>query len=174
MCGIFGVINLSKELDVQKVVSARDLLFHRGPDDSGVYVNKERKVALAHRRLSIIDLSSSARQPMMTEDGGFVIVYNGEIYNYKDLRQNLVNNGIKLRSNSDTEIILQLFVNYGKHCLDIMRGMFAFAIWDEKEKILFAARDRFGIKPFYFYNSDTEFIFSSELKAIKYYKGNLS
>ena len=131
-------------------------------------------VALAHRRLSIIDLSPAAHQPMTTTDGRYTIVYNGEIYNFRELSPRLTSHVSRLTSQSDTEVILTLYAQYGKECLNMLRGMFAFAIWDEKEKTLFAARDRFGIKPFYYYESDTEFIFSSELKAIKHYKKNLT
>ena len=217
MCGIFGVINIKKPIDVSRVLAARDLLTHRGPDDSGLYLSStnasiQPNVALAHRRLSIIDLSPAAHQPMVTEDGRYTIVYNGEIYNYKSLipspspkekgdirfshfqkeKEGLVLSASQkekgvLKSKSDTEVILYLYSNYGKDCLQFLRGMFAFAIWDDREKTLFAARDRFGIKPFYYlYNANppdgeaglatgkVEFIFSSELKAIKNYKGNLT
>jgi asparagine synthase (glutamine-hydrolysing) len=192
MCGIFGVINFDGQpVDKQKVLSARDILAHRGPDDSGFYESCTHapmqlvsakpdltgeagsSVALAHRRLSIIDLSPAAHQPMTTEDGRFTIVFNGEIYNYADIRNQV--SGIRdLRSTSDTEVILKLFALEGPDCLNKLRGMFAFAIWDDKEKKLFAARDRFGIKPFYYLHNEKEFIFSSELKAIKYYKNGLT
>jgi asparagine synthase (glutamine-hydrolysing) len=142
MCGIFGVINFDGQpVDKQKVLSARDILAHRGPDDAGVYFAKchsERSeespsVALTHRRLSIIDLSPAAHQPMTTEDGRFTIVFNGEIYNYADIRNQV--SGIRdLRSTSDTEVILKLFALEGPDCLNKLRGMFAFAIWDDKEK----------------------------------------
>lgn len=178
MCGIFGVINFDgKPVDKEKVLSARDILAHRGPDDSGFYEScihpsLQSSIALAHRRLSIIDLSPAAHQPMTTEDGRFTIVYNGEIFNYDQIRNS--NSKIRnLKSNSDTEVILKLFALEGPECLNKLRGMFAFAIWDDKEKKLFAARDRFGIKPFYYLHNDKEFIFSSELKAIKHYKNGL-
>jgi asparagine synthase (glutamine-hydrolysing) len=193
MCGIFGVFNIKKPIGVSRVLAARDFLTHRGPDDAGLYLSStnasiQPNVALAHRRLSIIDLSSAAHQPMVTEDGRYTIVYNGEIYNYKGLipSPSPKEKGV-LKSKSDTEVILYLFSKYGKDCLQFLRGMFAFAIWDDREKTLFAARDRFGIKPFYYlYNANppdgeaglstgkVEFIFSSELKAIKHYKGNLT
>jgi asparagine synthase (glutamine-hydrolysing) len=191
MCGIFGVINFDGQpVDKNKVLSARDVLAHRGPDDSGVYFSSVGEgetynhaamqpcIALAHRRLSIIDLSPAAHQPMVSDDGRFVIVFNGEIYNYEALktevgsRQSAVGNNFK--SNSDTEVILKLFAAEGAECLNKLRGMFAFAIWDDKEKKLFAARDRFGIKPFYYLHNNKEFIFSSELKAIKHYKKGLT
>lgn len=198
MCGIFGVINTKEIIDESRVISARDVIAHRGPDDAGVYFSQTKSrfdkaqrdtlnyiadedknpnpvfVALAHRRLSIIDLSPAAHQPMTSEDGRFTIVYNGEIYNYIELSQKLKVKGQKVKSNSDTEVILNLYTEYGEECLNMLRGMFAFAIWDDKEKTLFAARDRFGIKPFYYLQSENEFIFSSELKAIKHYKRNLT
>jgi asparagine synthase (glutamine-hydrolysing) len=186
MCGIFGVINFDgKPLDKQRVLSARNILTHRGPDDSGLYLSSYNHssiqpcVALAHRRLSIIDLSPSAHQPMTTEDGRFTIVFNGEIFNYEELREpisskQLVVSQNQFRTNSDTEVILKLYAMGGSDCLKRLRGMFAFAIWDDKEKKLFAARDRFGIKPFYYLHNNNEFIFSSELKAIKNYKNGLT
>lgn len=186
MCGIFGVINTKKKIDESRVVAARDVLAHRGPDDAGIYtspcypepVERSPFVVLAHRRLSIIDLSPAAHQPMTTDDGRFTIVYNGEIYNFEEIRKEISSRqsavGNKFKTNSDTEVILYLYSKYGKDCLNMLRGMFAFAIWDDKEKKLFAARDRFGIKPFYYLKNDDEFIFSSELKAIKYYKNGLT
>lgn len=192
MCGIFGVINLDgRPVDTEKVQKTKDLLMHRGPDDEGVFYSSfnpdfvltsesrhsanQHSVALAHRRLSIIDLSPSGHQPMSSEDGRYTIVYNGEIYNYKNLITNPYSKekGV-FKSNSDTEVILYLYAMYGKDCLKLLRGMFAFAIWDDKEKKLFAARDRFGIKPFYYLYNDKEFIFASELNAIKFYKNGLT
>ena len=194
MCGIFGVINFDGQpVDKEKALSARDILAHRGPDDSGIYYSNchpesfdklrtgsvegqsinQPSLVLAHRRLSIIDLSPAAHQPMTTEDGRYTIVFNGEIYNYDQIRNS--NSEIRnLKSNSDTEVILKLFALEGSECLHKLRGMFAFAIWDDKEKKLFAARDRFGIKPIYYLHNNKEFIFSSELKAIKHYKNGLT
>ncbi|MBE7477843.1 MAG: asparagine synthase (glutamine-hydrolyzing) [Ignavibacteriales bacterium] len=186
MCGIFGVINFNgQHVDKEKVLSARDILAHRGPDDSGLYLSSynhtsiQSCVALAHRRLSIIDLSPSAHQPMTTEDGRFTIVFNGEIFNYEELREPISSKQLavsqnQFRTNSDTEVILKLYAMEGSDCLKRLRGMFAFAIWDDKEKKFFAARDRFGIKPFYYLHNHNEFIFSSELKAIKKYKNGLT
>lgn len=167
MCGIFGVINTKEKIDESRVLTARDILAHRGPDDAGVYFSPGNHrsfanaqdestvgpfVALAHRRLSIIDLSPAAHQPMISDDGRYVIVFNGEIYNFEELREEVGSRqsavGNKFKSHSDTEVILKLFAFEGHECLNKLRGMFAFAIWDEKEKTLFAARDRFGIKPY--------------------------
>jgi asparagine synthase (glutamine-hydrolysing) len=180
MCGIFGIVNKNGQpIITEKVIAARDLMTHRGPDDEGLYINKRGNVALAHRRLSIIELSTLGHQPMTTEDNRFTIVFNGEIYNYKDLQKYLIANLNQLppeyhiKSNSDTEVLLKLYALEGEKCLLKLRGMFSFAIWDEVEQTLFAARDRFGIKPFYYNFQDGEFIFSSELKAIKHYKPQL-
>lgn len=189
MCGIFGVINTKERIEKGKVLAARDVMANRGPDDAGLYFSQENDrsldyardenieppfAALAHRRLSIIDLSPAGHQPMTTQDGRYTIVFNGEIYNYVELSQKSEVRSQKLHSNSDTEIILTLYSLYGRDCLSMLRGMFAFAIWDDKEKKLFAARDRFGIKPFYYYKSESEFVFASEVKAIKHYKNNLT
>lgn len=169
MCGIFGVISQREKADREKILAARDTLAHRGPDDKGFFVSDDEMTALAHRRLSIIDLSPAAHQPMSTPDKRYTIVYNGEIYNYVELRKKIIDQGISLKSDSDTEVILLLYSFYGSDCLNMLRGMFSFAVWDEKEKRLFAARDRFGIKPFYYLHNENEFIFSSEIKAIKFY-----
>ena len=164
MCGIFGVINTKDKIDEGRVLAARDILAHRGPDDSGLYITPDKNAVLAHRRLSIIDLSPAAHQPMTTTDGRYTIVYNGEIYNFRELSPRLTSHVSRLTSQSDTEVILTLYAQYGKECLNMLRGMFAFAIWDEKEKTLFAARDRFGIKPFYYYKLIPSSSFLQNLK----------
>ncbi len=177
MCGIFGVINTNgKPVNKEKLISARDTMYHRGPDDAGIYINANGNAGLGHRRLSIIDLSPAGHQPMTTEDGRYTITFNGEIYNYQEIRKELAysiqqsGGRIKpLHSNSDTEVLLKLYAIEGAGCLGKLRGMFAFAIWDDVEQTLFAARDRFGIKPFYYHLQNGEFVFSSELKAIKHY-----
>jgi asparagine synthase (glutamine-hydrolysing) len=175
MCGIFGVINTNGiPVDREKLINARDTMHHRGPDDAGVYFSAKGNVGLGHRRLSIIDLSPSGHQPMTTKDGRYTIVFNGEIYNYKELSKGLLAANCQLSTASDTEVLLKLYILEEKKCLSKLRGMFAFAIWDEVEQTLFAARDRFGIKPFYYHFQNAEFIFSSELKAIKNYKPSLS
>lgn len=161
-------------INMDKVISASNSISHRGPDGKGSYVSPSGNMVLEHRRLSIIDLSDSGRQPMTTTTGRFTITYNGEIYNYRELQTFLEQKQIKLISQSDTEVILLLYALEGEDCLKRLRGMFAFAIWDEKKQALFAARDRFGIKPFYFLCDDTKFIFSSEIKAIWTYEPKLS
>lgn len=141
----------------------RDLMTHRGPDDAGVYLNKN--IGLAHRRLSIIDVAGGY-QPLSNEDDTVWIIYNGEIYNYLDLKETLKSKGHVFKTNSDTEVILHAYEEFGVGCLEYMRGMFAFAIWDDRKKQFFGARDRLGIKPFYYYNLNNCFIFSSEIKSI--------
>ena len=151
-----------------------DILAHRGPDGEGQWVNNVGSVAIGHRRLSIIDLSDAAAQPMQRslfssiegEEKRYTITYNGEIYNYLELKDELLNHGYRFNSKSDTEVILAAFDCWGEDCLQRFDGMFAFAIWDAKTQILFAARDRFGEKPFYFYYDEVNFIFASEMKAI--------
>lgn len=170
MCGIFGVFNISGQLLNQQLIEeARDVLSHRGPDDAGVWVN--HNVALAHRRLSIIDLTSAGHQPYFSDDERYVLTFNGEIYNYISLRTMLESKGYNFTTNTDTEVLLKMYIEFGDSCLNYFNGMFAFAIWDNQEKELFFARDRVGVKPFYYSFDNTEFIFSSEQKAIfKYSK----
>lgn len=140
-----------------------DTLWHRGPDDEGVYVSGQ--VGLGFRRLSIIDLSGG-HQPLSNEDGTVWIVFNGEIYNYQELRKFLLAKGHVFRTQSDTEVIVHLYEELGENCVDKLRGMFAFAIWDDRNKLLLLARDRVGIKPLYYYLSEKSLIFGSEIKAI--------
>ena len=164
MCGICGIYNFRKEEKVEKddLEIMVNTLAHRGLDDSGVFIDSN--IGLGHRRLSIIDLSDAGHQPMFYED--LIIVFNGEIYNFQEEREKLIQEGYKFKSRTDTEVILALYKKYGKNCLNHLRGMFAFAIWDEKNKTLFCARDRFGKKPFKYYFDGENFIFASELKAI--------
>jgi len=141
-----------------------DVIAHRGPDSEGQWI--DRNIGLGHRRLSIIDLTSDAAQPMASGDCNVVITFNGEIYNYKELARLLVSRGYTLRTHSDTEVILGLYQIYGKQCLYRLRGMFAFAIWDRNRQELFLARDRVGIKPLYYFRSRQRFVFASEIKAV--------
>ncbi len=167
MCGIAGTISLDRapiaRLDLALGVLDR-LIAHRGPDGHGVWLSRSRAAGLAHRRLAIIDLSDAATQPM-TAPGPVAITYNGEIYNYRELRAEL-SPVWSFRSNSDTECILAAYDRWGMDCLDRLRGMFAFALWDERKERLFCARDRFGIKPFYYTVVDNLFVFASEAKAL--------
>jgi asparagine synthase (glutamine-hydrolysing) len=141
---------------------------HRGPDDDGVFI--AQNVGLAMRRLSIIDLQTG-HQPLSNEDGTIWLVYNGEIYNYKALRNGLLERGHIFRTGSDSEVIVHLYEEYGQACVQYLRGMFAFAIWDEGRQRLVAARDRFGIKPFYYLLTDQEFVFASEIKSVLEFPG---
>lgn len=139
-------------------------LKHRGEDGEGIYI--DNFIGLGHRRLAIIDLTSSGHQPMLSTDNRYVIVYNGELYNHAEIRSQLKQLGYYFKSQSDTEVILTAFVEWGKNCLKLFNGMFAFSIWDKHEKTLFLARDRYGIKPLYYFHSNHKFLFSSEIKGI--------
>lgn len=165
MCGITGRINLDSSSDVNpmELKQMTDVIYHRGPDDEGFYINNN--VGLGFRRLSIIDLSTG-HQPLANEDDSVWIVFNGEIYNYLDLQKDLIKKGHVFRTKSDTETIVHLYEEYGVDCLKYLRGMFAFSIWDNNKKQLFCARDRFGIKPFYYYSDREKFVFGSEIKSI--------
>jgi asparagine synthase (glutamine-hydrolysing) len=168
MCGIAGIFefNGQKSVDEKVLLAMRDCLAHRGPDDAGHYISGDETVGLGHRRLSIIDLSEHGRQPMSTDSGDMWIVFNGEIYNHENLRLELEKSGYKYHSQSDTETLLYLFKEHGKECLGMLEGMFSFAIYDVKTKKLFAARDRLGVKPFYYSSGQGRFLFGSEPKAI--------
>ncbi len=166
MCGIAGKISLTdKRISTHEVGLMNDAIRHRGPDDGGTYISPDGHVGLGHRRLSIIDLSPLGHQPMRYLDR-YEIVFNGEIYNFSEERLMLEKEGYVFESHSDTEVILALYDRYREKCLDHMRGMFAFAIYDEQEEILFAARDRIGKKPFKYFFNGKIFMFASELKAI--------
>ncbi len=166
MCGIAGIFyfDQKKTVDTNLLNNMTDILVHRGPDDSGIYV--AGNVGLGFRRLSIIDLSSTGHQPMCNENESVWLVFNGEIYNYKELRSSLTQKGHVFKSQSDTEVIIHLYEEYGVECLDKLDGMFAFSIWDKKKRQMFLARDRFGIKPLYYYYNSNKFLFGSEIKAI--------
>ncbi len=165
MCGIIGEV-ARDPLNVRTFQQMRDELSHRGPDGEGLYLNDSETVALGHRRLSIIDLSSAGDQPMPNEDESIWLVFNGEIYNYKDLRSQLEDAGHDFRSETDSEVIVHGYEEWGTNCVERLRGMFAFGIWDESRDRLFLARDRLGIKPLYYFQCDGRFIFASELKGI--------
>lgn len=164
MCGIIGIYDKKNKIDKGQVKMATGVLEHRGPDDFDYYFNDS--IALGHRRLSIIDLSEKAKQPMCNESGDMWIVYNGEIYNFKELRGELEKKGHEFKTKSDTEVILHSYEEWQEACLQKFNGMFAFAIWDEKNNKLFLARDRAGVKPLYYCLDNGRFIFSSEIKAI--------
>jgi len=164
MCGISGILGRNwNEDDLRSMVHVQS---HRGPDGQGIFIDPTHTVGVGHNRLSIIDLSDAGRQPMLSADGELAITYNGEIYNYLELRREL-ESGYPFRTGSDTEVLLAAYQKWGASCLDKLIGMFAFVIWDVKDRTAFAARDRFGVKPFYYHQKDDgTLIFASEIKAI--------
>lgn len=171
MCGIVGVIS-SKQADLKQIKVATNVLDKRGPDWKATVAFEN--IALGHARLSIIDTSESANQPFFDITKRYVIIFNGEIYNYKELRTELEQIGVEFKTQSDTEVLLYLYIKHGKDCLEMLNGFFAFAVYDKEKKSLFVARDRFGIKPLLYYFDGEKFIFSSELKAILQFKINKS
>jgi len=164
MCGIAGIITPMQTPSLEVLQKMTATIAHRGPDDSGYFV--ESGVALGHRRLSIIDLSKHGHQPMANEDETVWLTFNGEIYNYIELAAMLSGRGHQLKSHSDSEVIIHAYEDDGFDCVNKFNGMFSFAIWDRKKQLLFAARDRLGIKPFYYYFDGRTFLFGSEIKAI--------
>src|ERR1700757_2436297 len=170
MCGICGIFFQNRDWRVPGDVLAHmnRSIVHRGPDDEVFFV--EENVGWAMRRLSIIDVKSG-HQPLANENRDVWIVFNGEIYNHAELRENLEASGHQYRTRSDTETIVHLYEEYGSDCVKHLRGMFAFAIWDRRKRVLFAARDRLGIKPFYYRWDGKSFLFGSEIKAILTYPG---
>jgi asparagine synthase (glutamine-hydrolysing) len=163
MCGINGIFHFekskSRDGEIQKM---NETLRHRGPDAAGIFSEKE--IELGHQRLSIIDVSASANQPMDSADGNLILVFNGEIYNYKEIRNQL--SDYKFKTHSDTEVVLAAFQKWGENALRILNGIFAFAVWDKSKKELFIARDRLGVKPLYYLSDNDVFVFSSSLKSI--------
>lgn len=175
MCGIAGVINIKGDtVDRQSLIQLNSVISHRGPDDEGYYIHNN--VGLVHRRLSIVDLSTNGHQPMISHDGNFIIVFNGEIYNHGSIRKKLVDKGYIFESTSDTNTLLNAYAEYGEKVVNMLNGIFSFAIFDKKRNEVFIARDNFGIKPLYFSLFDNRFVFSSELKsfiALRNFKNNL-
>ena len=166
MCGIVGVWNLDKRpIDKAEFDVFADSLAHRGPDGRGVYLTLGNSLALGHRRLAIFDLSLKGAQPMSFGGDRYKIVYNGELYNFLELRKELNSLGYIFATETDTEVIVASYMHWGEDCQLKFNGMWAFCIWDEKNKTLFLSRDRFGIKPLYYYTDNNTFIFASELKA---------
>ena len=165
MCGICGKIYMDTSIPVngEEIVRMCNTMINRGPDAGGIYL--DRHAGLGHRRLSIIDLQASV-QPMSNENDTVWIVYNGEVYNFLELRHDLISRGHKFRTSGDTEVIIHLYEEFGQDCVTLMRGMFSFAIWDGRTDTLFLARDRIGIKPLYYTLDDKAFLFGSELKAL--------
>lgn len=166
MCGVAGILNLDQRPVSSHVLRAMTTaIAHRGPDGEGQWI--DGAIGLGHRRLAIIDLSPTGEQPMHTADGRFVISYNGEIYNYRELRAELESQGHRFRSTSDTEVLLQAITAWGLGALQRFNGMFAFALWDRKERKLTLARDRYGIKPLYYWSGGNQLLFASESKAFR-------
>ena len=147
MCGIVGYQGFH-DLDLIQEMLAK--VAHRGPDGEGIWVSKENEAGLGHRRLAIMDLSDQGKQPMPNEDGSILLVVNGEIYNYLKLKKELISRGHEFKSTSDSEVLVHLYEEYGTHMLGRLNGIFAFAIWDDKNKTLFCGRDPMGVKPLYY------------------------
>ena len=168
MCGITGFINLNNKIARKTILKKMtDSLYHRGPDGEGHFLFEN--FAIGHRRLSIIDLSESSSQPMVTEDKNWIISYNGEIYNFKNIKKELQKRGYNFFSSGDTEVVLKSFIEWGKDCFTKFNGMFSFCIFNKKDRILTLARDRFGIKPLYYLEKKNNFLFSSEIKSFKFH-----
>jgi asparagine synthase (glutamine-hydrolysing) len=168
MCGIAGLYNFgSGARDERDAVTAmRDAMAHRGPDDAGLWASRDNRVVLAHRRLSIVDLSAAGHQPMSNEDGSVWITFNGEIYNHADLRPSLEAKGHTFRSRTDTEAIVHQYEESGEDCLSSLDGMFAVGIWDAARDRLVLARDRLGKKPLYYTVIGGRLLFASEIKGL--------
>jgi asparagine synthase (glutamine-hydrolysing) len=165
MCGITGFLGMRNDELIRKMTR---ILSHRGPDHEGIFVDKN--ISLGHRRLSIIDLSALGNQPMTDLTGRAIISYNGEIYNYKEIQKELISRGYRFQSKTDTEVVLNAYIAWDEGCLTRFNGMFAFAIWDKTNQTLFLARDRIGIKPFYYIIKNQVFVFASEIKSILCWK----
>ena len=172
MCGIAGYISLKNSIKPLNLKKATGLMQHRGPDAEGFYFTDDERMGLGHRRLSILDLSTSADQPMLSSNGRYIISYNGEVYNFQELKHQLNDKGASLKTTSDTEVILELYAEQGINCFKNFNGMFALAIYDLQENVLTLCRDHAGIKPLFIYYDENDFIFSSELKVIKALKEN--
>jgi len=167
MCGICGIVNKdsNKPVEESRLIAMRDTMIHRGPDDAGVWM--ETGIGLGHRRLSILDVSANGHQPMVTDDSRYVITYNGEIYNFRDLRDELENRGHQFHSNTDTEVLLKGYQQWGiEKLLNNLVGIFAFAIWDTQKRELVLVRDHYGVKPVHWSMKNDEFLFASEIKAL--------
>ncbi|MBD0326162.1 MAG: asparagine synthetase B, partial [Pyrinomonadaceae bacterium] len=173
MCGIAGLITIDAEARIAGMLASIE---HRGRDDEGVWTTARpideagRRASLGHRRLAIIDPTPAGHQPMLSRDGRFALTFNGEIYNYRELREELLSRGLSFQTDTDTEVLLAAFAEWGADCLPRLNGMFAFAIWDEQKQELTLARDRLGIKPLYYATAQTgeggAFVFGSEIKAL--------
>ena len=171
MCGFSGFISIHRFSALCEEIPKSVLsLSHRGPNDSGLYFDRENGVGLGHRRLSVIDLSKLGRQPMGSDDGGVHIAYNGEVYNFRKIRRTLEEYGLHFTSSTDTEVALKSYLHWGIDCFKHFIGMFSMAIWDKDKKRLLLTRDRLGIKSLYYYFSNGILLFSSELKGLMAFK----
>jgi asparagine synthase (glutamine-hydrolysing) len=166
MCGIVGIFDTTIPPSSKEILKMRDIFSYRGPDDAGLWVRRQGQVAFGHRRLSILDPSPAGHQPMHDSELPLTIVYNGEVYNYIEIRERLKKKGYSFVTGTDTEVIIKAYQEWGTDCLQFFNGMFAFAIWDERKESLFLARDRLGIKPLYYYEKSGRLYFASEIKAI--------
>src|SRR5687767_11064059 len=166
MCAIVGIVSLNpgETVDAARLRRMRDVLRHRGPDGEGYFC--EGPVGLGHRRLAIVDLTPAGAQPMTNEDGSLHLTYNGEIYNHRDLRGELLGRGHRFRSQTDTEVVLHAYEEWGVECLHRFQGMFAFGLWDAPKRRLWLARDRLGVKPLFYRRDHRRLHFGSEIKAI--------
>jgi asparagine synthase (glutamine-hydrolysing) len=170
MCGIVGIIvpaHRQTQVDVAELIAMREAMARRGPDAAGLWRSEDGRVGLAHRRLAVIDPTPEADQPMASADGRLVIVFNGEILNYRELRRELEDQGHRFRTRSDTEVLLHLYDRYGEAMVERLRGMYAFALWDAGRRRLFAARDPFGILPLYYSSAGGAIRFASQVKALR-------
>jgi len=166
MCGITGILNRRAKVELDDLSQMTGLIAHRGSDAQGVFVNDNKTCGLGHQRLSILDLTEAANQPMHSKCGNYTLVYNGELYNFKSLKKSLEEEGVKFLTSSDTEVVLEAFIAWGAACVERFNGMFAFAVWNEDTEQLFLFRDRLGIKPLFYAWDDETLYFSSELKSI--------
>ena len=162
MCGIVGFHTIKHFDFLASVSRMRDTLVHRGPDASGAFVVAENGMALGHRRLAILDLTNAGTQPFSVDNEKFVITFNGEIYNFQTLRDELLSHGYRFKTSTDTEVLLRAYQHWGSDVLTKIEGMFAFVIYDHSKQVLFCARDRAGEKPFFYSLSDDTFAFASE------------
>ncbi|WP_121357546.1 asparagine synthase (glutamine-hydrolyzing) [Flavisolibacter nicotianae] len=171
MCGLTGFCDFNKRLNAEHLAKANDTLVHRGPDsgDQAFFPESAVNIGFGHRRLSIMDVSSNGSQPMFSDDGNVVIILNGEVYNFKEIREDLVARGYSFHSDSDTEVVLKAYQEYGINSVQKFIGMFAYAIYDKPKQLLYLLRDRAGVKPLYYYHKNGNLLFASELKAIYAY-----
>jgi len=169
MCGIAGIYRFdNQEINQNRLQAFTDALKHRGPDGSGYELLNKNQLGLGHRRLSILDLSEAGKQPMIDASNRYTITYNGEIFNFEELKKELEALKYSFQTRTDTEVILTAYAEWGKDCLHKFNGMWALAIWDKEKEELFLSRDRFGIKPLYYHTTETEFLFNSETRSFKY------